>query len=291
MGRSNRRTRTPVRRPAGTENALTSPAALREELEDVRIIDFRWYLDDAGKGRRAYEAGHIPGAVFVDLEDVTGDSPLHAGGRHPLPTRAQFERAMRRAAVDAGTRVVVYDDAGGSVAARLWWLLRIHGHEDVSVLDGGIQAWGDDLETGTNVYEDGDFVAEQADLTDVLGYDDVAKLGSDAVLLDVRGGERYRGETEPVDPIAGHIPGARNTFWQEFVLDGTAIASTAELRRRFDDLDLEAGKVVVYCGSGVVACQTKLALERAGLGPVRIYAGGWSDWSNHPGAAVATGDE
>lgn len=287
MGRSNRRTRTPVRRPAGAENALTSAAALRAELDDVRVIDFRWYLDDASKGRREYEAGHIPGAVFVDLEDVTGQG----AGRHPLPSRERFERSMREAAVDRGNRVVVYDDAGGSVAARLWWLLRIHGHTDVSVLDGGIQAWGDDLETGTNVYEEGDFFADEPDLSDVLSYEDVSKLGSDVTILDVRGGERYRGEVEPIDPIAGHVPGARNAFWQDFVMDGIAIASTADLRKRFETLGVEPGKVVVYCGSGVVACQTKLALERAGFGPVRIYAGGWSDWSNRRGAKVATGDD
>ncbi len=286
-GSQGKRQRAPVRRSAGADNALTTAAALREELGDVRVIDFRWSLDDAGKGRREYEAGHIPGAVFVDLEDVTGEGT----GRHPLPSRAKFERAMRRAAVDRGTRVVVYDDAGGSVAARLWWLLRIHGHDDVSVLDGGIQSWVGDLETGTNVYDEGDFVADPADLSDVLTYDDMAKLGPDVAILDVRNPERYRGEAEPVDPVAGHIPGAKNAFWQEFVLDGTGIASTAELRKRFDPLDLDAGKVVVYCGSGVVACQTKLALERAGLGPVRIYAGGWSDWSNRRGADVATGDE
>jgi thiosulfate/3-mercaptopyruvate sulfurtransferase len=274
-----------------SSNTLISADELARELDDVHVIDFRWYLDDASKGRRSYEAGHVPGAVFVDLEDVTGEAPVHTGGRHPLPSREQLEHAMRRAGVDRSTRVVVYDDAGGSVAARLWWLLKIHGHDRVRVLDGGIQAWEEGLETGNNVVAEGDFVADDPDLSEVVTYDDMSKLGDDAVLVDVRGGERYRGESEPVDPIAGHVPGAKNAFWQEFVMDEGKLASPDELRARFEKLGVSEGNAVVYCGSGVVASQTKLALEQAGLGPVRIYAGGWSDWSNRPGAAVATGDE
>jgi thiosulfate/3-mercaptopyruvate sulfurtransferase len=271
---------------ASTSSLITADE-LREQLDDVRVIDMRWYLDDATKGRREYEAGHIPGAVFVDLEEITGGE---GAGRHPLPSREQFERAMRRAGVGRNNRVVVYDDAGGSVAGRLWWLLRTHGHDDVGVLDGGIQSWGSDLETGTNITEEGDFVANEQDLSGVLTYDDVAQL-QDAVLLDVRAPERYRGELEPVDPIAGHVPGAKNAFWQEFVMDGGKLASPDELRARFEKLGVKDGNAVVYCGSGVVACQTALALERAGLGPVRIYAGGWSDWSTREGAEIATGEE
>ena len=273
-------------RSSNATSALISADELRDVLDDVRVLDFRWYLDDATKGRREYEAGHVPGAVFVDLEDVTGEGH----GRHPLPDRERFESAMRQAGVERSTRVVVYDDAGGSVAARLWWLLKIHGHDRVQVLDGGIGSWTDGLETGTNVVQPGDFTADDPDLSDVVTYDDVTKLGDDSVVIDVRGGERYRGETEPVDPIAGHVPGAKNAFWQEFVMDEGRIASPDELRARFGKLGVTEGNAVVYCGSGVVACQTKLALEGAGLGPVRIYAGGWSDWSNRPGAAVATGD-
>ena len=268
-------------------DALIGADDLRRVLADVRVIDFRWYLDDAGKGRRAYEAGHVPGAVFVDLDEVTGVGH----GRHPLPSPEGFERAMRRAGVDRESRVVVYDDAGGSVAARLWWLLQIHGHDRVQVLDGGIQAWDGGLESGTNAVPEGDFVADDPDLSEVVSYEEMATLGEGDVVLDVRGGERYRGEVEPVDPIAGHVPGAKNAFWQEFVMQDGRIASADELRARFARLGVDEGNAVVYCGSGVVACQTKLALERAGLGPVRIYAGGWSDWSNRPGAEVATGDE
>jgi thiosulfate/3-mercaptopyruvate sulfurtransferase len=287
MGRSSSR----------SSSALISADELHNELHRVRIIDFRWYLDDAAKGRREYEIGHIPAAVFVDLEDVTGEGP----GRHPLPTRSQFQGAMRRAGVIRDARVVVYDDAGGSVAARLWWLLRAFGHPNVSVLDGGIQAWEGVLETGTVEKPLGDFVASEPDLSSVVTYEEVLGGFEDAVVLDVRAGERYRGEVEPVDPIAGHVPGAKNAFWQEFVMDAGGsggsppgqgkIASPDELRARFGKLGVGEGNAVVYCGSGVVASQTVLALEEAGLAPVRIYAGGWSDWSNRPGAPVATGDE
>ena len=273
-------------------SALITADELRDVLDDVRVLDFRWYLGEPERGQEEYEAGHVPGAVFVDLEDVTGETKVSGeGGRHPLPTRAQFESAMRRAGVERSTRVVAYDDAGGSVAARLWWLLKIHGHDRVQVLDGGIQSWTDGVEQGTNAVEPGDFEADDPDLSDVLTYDEMTKLGDDSVIVDVRGGERYRGDTEPIDPIAGHVPGAKNAFWQQFLMDDGKIASPDELRARFEKLGVSEGNAVIYCGSGVVACQTKLALEGAGLGPVRIYAGGWSDWSNRPGAKVATGDD
>ncbi len=255
---------------------------------DVRIVDLRWYLDDHTKGRRAYEAGHIPGAAFVDVErDITG---VAGAGRHPLPTREQFEAAMRRAGVSAGDRIVIYDDASGSVAARLWWLLRIHGHDAAAVLDGGIGAWDLALDRGVEEPPLGDFVAQDADLSAVLTYENVVALDEETALLDVRAPERFRGEVEPVDPIAGHVPGASNAFWMETLLaeDGTFLPPE-ELRDRLLGVGARGGETIVYCGSGVVAPQTLLALEVAGLGPVRIYAGGWSDWSNRPGAEIATG--
>jgi thiosulfate/3-mercaptopyruvate sulfurtransferase len=274
-----------VRDPS--HNPLYSADDLAAQLDFV-LIDFRWHLDDAAKGRRAYEEGHIPGAVFVDLAEVTGSS---GPGRHPLPERERFERAMRKAGVGRRTRVVVYDDAGGSVAARLWWLLRIHGHSEVFVLDGGIQAWEGEVETGIAAHDPGDFVAREADLSSILTYDEVAKLGEEIVVLDVRAPERYRGEVEPVDPVAGHIPGAKNAFWQETVMDEGTFASPETLRARLEALGVEDGKVVVYCGSGVVACQTLLALERADIRGARVYSGGWSDWSTRDDAPVATGDQ
>ncbi len=253
--------------------------------EDLRVIDFRWYL--VGKrGREEYLAGHIPGAVFVDLDDVTGEGP----GRHPLPTREQFQSAMRTAGVSAGTKVVAYDDAGGSVAARLWFLLRWFGHERQAVLDGGLQGWGGPLETASTEVSLGDFTAAQPDRSRVLSFEDVVKHRGVPV-IDARAGERYRGETEPVDPKAGHIPGARSAPFAGNLDEGGRFKSSTELRERYEELgvDPEEG-AVVYCGSGVNACHDLLAMELAGVKNVRLYEGSWSDWSNRD-APVATGSE
>ena len=250
---------------------------------DLRVIDFRWYL--SGKsGRTEYLRGHIPGAVFVDLEDVTGEGP----GRHPLPSRGEFEAAMRAAGVSARTRVVTYDGSGGSVAARLWYLLRLFGHPAQAVLDGGIQAWGGPLEEGEVEVSRGDFVAQPPDTSRIVDFEDVVALGGVPV-IDSRAGERYRGETEPIDPKKGHIPGARNAPFTGN-LDGQGrFKSKEELQRRFSELGIEKGEgVVVYCGSGVNACHNLLALELAGITDGRLYAGSWSDWS-HRDAPVATG--
>jgi thiosulfate/3-mercaptopyruvate sulfurtransferase len=252
---------------------------------DLRVIDFRWYLLGK-KGRDEYLAGHIPGAVFVELDDVTGVG----GGRHPLPTAAQFEGAMRSAGVSRDTRVVVYDDVGGSVAARLWFLLRWYGHGAQAVLDGGLQAWAGPLEEGDVEAARGAFEARPSDRSRILDFEDVAGL-KDAPLLDSRVGERYRGETEPIDPKAGHIPGARSAPFAGNLREDGRFKSKEELRERFRELGVEGGeKVVVYCGSGVNACHNLLALELAGITDARLYAGSWSDWSNRD-APVATGSE
>src|SRR5436309_10421662 len=166
---------------------------LRKHLRDggVRVIDFRWYLQGRN-GRDEYERGHLPGAVFVDLEDVTG---REGAGRHPLPTTSQFEREMRRAGVDPNTKVVAYDDAGGSIAARLWFLLGLFGHRTQAVLDGGLPAWEGPLETTVPRVELGDFEAKPPDLSRILGFEDVRRRGA-VPLIDARAAERYRGETE-----------------------------------------------------------------------------------------------
>ncbi len=250
---------------------------------DLRVIDFRWYLSGK-KGRDEYLAGHIPGAVFVELDDVTGEG----AGRHPLPTVKQFEDEMRRGGVSAGTRVVVYDDTGGSVAARLWYLLRAHGHREQAVLDGGLKAWSGPLEEGEVEAARGDFAARPLDRARILDYDAVVALAG-VPLLDSRAGERYRGETEPVDPKAGHIPGALSAPFVGNLREDGRFKSTAELRERFRELGVVGGEgAVVYCGSGVNACHNLLALELAGITDARLYAGSWSDWS-HRDAPVATG--
>jgi thiosulfate/3-mercaptopyruvate sulfurtransferase len=256
----------------------------------LRVIDLRWYLDGR-PGRAAYEAGHIPGAVFVDLDrEITGHG--EGGGRHPLPSRQQFEVAMRQAGLGRGSRAVVYDDQGGFSAGRLWWLLRYFGHPDVALLDGGLAAWPGDLSAETARYPHGDFVASPPREESKLDFEELVKAADDLVLLDARSGPRYRGEVEPLDPKAGHIPAARIAPWQANLDDNQRFLEAGALRRRFQNLGVRAGSdAVAYCGSGVSACHNLLALEIAGLSGARLYPGSWSDWSRRPDAPVATGGE
>jgi thiosulfate/3-mercaptopyruvate sulfurtransferase len=256
---------------------------------DVRVVDLRWYLDGRS-GRAAYDAGHVPGAVFVDLNAISGHEP--ARGRHPLPEPAVFEAAMRAAGVGRDTAVVVYDDAGGSVAARLWWLLRYFGHDRAAVLDGGIQAWPGELSTEAERPPAGDFSAAAPRDELKLEYEDVRRLPAGTLLLDARAGERYRGETEPVDPVGGHIPGARNAPASGNLGGDRRFRSPEELRQRYEALGAGVDRdVVVYCGSGVSACHDLLAMELAGLTGARLYPGSWSEWTAHADAPVATGEE
>lgn len=276
---------------------LVSPEWLRHHLNDrdLRIVDFRWYLVGQ-QGRDAYLRGHIPGAIFVDLDAVTGKE---GGGRHPLPTQKQFEQEMRVAGISSGTKVVVYDDAGGSTAARLWFLLRWFGHDAQAVLDAGLQAWGEPLETTVPIIPPGNFKARAPDRAAILDFAKVRKLseaspanvGSKPVLLDGRVAERYSGETEPIDPKAGHIPGARSAPWIDNLDAEARFKAKEELRKRFAELGVdETNGAIVYCGSGVNACHNLLALELAGLSNTRLYAGSWSDWAHHD-APVATGPD
>ena len=275
---------------------LVSPDWLREHSadKDLRIVDFRWYL--AGRqGRDAYLGGHIPGAVFVDLDAVTGKGP----GRHPLPAKQQFQDEMRRAGISDSTRVVVYDDAGGSIAARLWFLLGWFGHGAQAVLDSGLQGWGQPLEVEVPAVPAGNFKARAPQRSRILDFEQVSRLskggrggaGARRVLIDARVGERYRGEHEPIDPKKGHIPGAVSAPWIDNLDADARFKSPEELRRRYEALGVDGKNgAVVYCGSGVNACHDLLALELAGLSDVRLYEGSWSDWSSRD-APVATGDK
>jgi len=254
---------------------------------DLRIIDFRWYLDGRS-ARAAYDAGHIPGAVFVDLAEVTADS---GPGRHPIPTAKQFAGAMAAAGVNKQTRVAVYDDAGGSIAARLWWLLRHFGHRQAAVLDGGLQAWTGELSTEPVEPPAGDFQAIETP-GEVVDRKAVRERAAETILLDARAGERYRGESEPVDPRAGHIPGALNAPWLENLRPDGRLLSPAELRAHYRHLGVkDGGTVIVHCGSGVTACHHVLAMEVSGLKQPRLYEGSWSDWSSQPDLPAATGPE
>ena len=269
---------------------IVPPEWLRERLGEpgLRVVDLRWYLDGRS-GRAAYESGHIPGAVFVDLDEISGEK---GAGRHPLPSREGFEAAIREAGVGEDDRVVVYDDAGGSVAGRLWWLLRAFGHEAGAVLDGGIQAWGQPLDTKPEKPARGDFKAREPTWSDVVFYEQVRRGEANGVLLDARAGSRYRGEEEPVDPKAGHIPGARSAPWQGNLGPDGRYLPPERLRERFGNLGVQKGSdAILYCGSGVSTIQNLIALELAGLAGARVYAGSWSDWVSHEDAPVATGPD
>lgn len=269
---------------------LVSAEWLQEHFRDpdVTVIDFRWYLLDRN-GRDEYLRGHIPGAVFVDLAAVTGAASKTNRGRHPLPANWQLQDEMQKAGVGEATKVVVYDDAGGSVASRLWFLLGWFGHGAQAVLDGGLQAWRGPIATGSESPPlRGAFRSKPPDRTRILEFEAVQQLEG-VPLLDARAGDRYRGEREPVDPKAGHIPGALSAPWSDNLGPDDRFKSPAELRTRFTELGADNG-AVLYCGSGVNATHDLLAMEIAGLSGGRLYAGSWSDWSNRD-APVATGKD
>jgi thiosulfate/3-mercaptopyruvate sulfurtransferase len=258
---------------------------------DSTVLDVRWELGwPPGAGRERYLEGHIPGAAFVDLETALAGPPGE-GGRHPLPSSEVFGEAMRAAGVSADRPVVVYDGATSMAAARAWWLLRYFGHPRVSVLDGGFSGWlaaGHAIERGAVAVEPGDFVplAGGMPLLDAAGAASVADSG---VLLDARAGERYRGEHEPIDPVAGHIPGAVNVPGTELLRLEGGLLDAEGLRERFARAGVRDGVPVgAYCGSGVVAALEVLALEVAGV-DAALYVGSWSDWIRDPSRPVATG--
>jgi len=277
---------------------LVSANELAELIHDeaVRVVDVRWRLSVPGgrsqpDGREEYLQGHIPGAVFADLESELTRHGRPDEGRHPLPSTAQVQDAARRWGLNDGDVVVTYDDAGGLPAARAWWLLRQGGLE-VRVLDGGWQAWkdaGGDVESGSVEYSPG--MVTLADVSaDSLTIDEAAAFPASGVLLDVRAPERFRGETEPLDPIAGHIPGAVNLPTGKHVADDGTLRDLATLKKNFADVGIADGTpVAAYCGSGITAAHTALVLAEAGI-DAKIFHGSWSEWSNTPGRPVATGE-
>jgi len=284
------------------------------------LLDVRWALGGP-PGIDSYCKGHLPGAVYVDLDSDLAGPPGGAGGRHPLPAADDFSAAMRRAGVRAGHPVVVYDDGDSTIAARAWWTLRYFGHDQVRVLDGGFRAWaaaGQPVTVAEPEVAAGDFSAVPGRLP-VLSAAEAAALARSGVLLDARPGERYRGETEPVDPVAGHIPGAVSAPTRANVGPDGRFLPAAELRERFAGLGVPVGQpdvspgarsgtspgapasaspavaagsvaVGAYCGSGVTAAHEVLALELAGV-PASLYVGSWSGWAADPGHPVATGPE
>ena len=267
---------------------LISAAWLLENHRNpnVRIVDTRFVLGKPDAGRDAYAGGHIPGAVFADLErDLSAQpQPDRRGGRHPLPTIANLEESLSKMGISNGQHVVAYDD-GGFYAAHFWWMLRYLGHDEVSVLNGGLPAWTGPLETAANHFS-GNFQANPRSemLVDAAYVRD--REGSSA-LIDSRAPERFRGDVEPLDWKAGHIPGAINKDWSSSLEKGHFKPGEAQLERFKDVLD--AAEVIVYCGSGVSAGANMLALELAGIQGAKFYAGSWSDWASDNARPIATG--
>jgi thiosulfate/3-mercaptopyruvate sulfurtransferase len=274
--------------------SLVSAEELRASLDGAggavppTVLDVRWQLGRTD-GHEQYLAGHLPGAAYVDLATDLADPP-GTGGRHPLPEPDRFAAAMRRCGVTAGRPVVVYDDWSGMAAARAWWLLRHHGHRDVRLLDGGWSWWRDSggpVEVGEHRAVTGDFRADPGHLP-VVDADGAARVAAVGVLLDARAPERFRGEVEPVDPVAGHIPGAVNLPAADNVADGR-FRPLGELAERYAAATA-AGEVAAYCGSGVNATHDLLVLHELGH-EAALYPGSWSSWVTDPDRPVAVGDD
>jgi thiosulfate/3-mercaptopyruvate sulfurtransferase len=273
----------------GDDDAMSDPlisASDLARLADVTVLDVRYRIGGPG-GPEEYSAGHVPGAAYVDLDTALAGPP-GPRGRHPLPEPEVFGEAMRVAGVSNDRPVVVYDDWEGRAAARCWWLLRFHGHADVRVLDGGWAAWrraGGEVETGAWVPVRGTFTVDPGHLA-VLETDEVLSFAAEHTLIDARAPERYRGEVEPVDPVAGHIPGAVNLPTTRNLGDDGTFLAPEQLRALYTEILREQGdEVAAYCGSGVTAAHDVLAL--AGI-DAALYPGSWSEWVADPSRPVAT---
>ncbi len=270
---------------------------LRDEPDAVVLCDCSFDLADHGAGRRAYEAGHIDGAVYMPLEDVLSGAKTGRNGRHPLPDREALAAHMATLGVSGTTQVVAYDAADGMYAARLWFLMRWLGHAAVAVLDGGLAGWraaGRPVEASPpRARPRGDLVARSS-LVPTVDYDAVKAVGAsgERLIVDARAPDRFRGENETLDPIGGHIPGARNRFFRDNLTRNGRFKAPEVLRAEFTALfgDRPATETVAQCGSGVTACHNLLAMEVAGLHGAALYPGSWSEWSAQPGAPVARGE-
>lgn len=272
--------------------------AERQGSAPLVILDCSFDLSDPAAGRRAYEAGHVPGALYVDLESTLSGLKTGKNGRHPLPTKDAFVQAMAALGLNDDTQVVAYDNAGSMYASRLWWMLRWVGHYSAAVLDGGLDAW---KRSGQPLSSDipalaikGRFSLRPA-LVGTIDYEGVkANLETqEKLVVDARAPDRFRGENETLDPIGGHIPGAKNRLFRDNLSTDGRFKSPAQLRQEFEALTggRSADKVISQCGSGVTACHNLLAMEVAGLKGATLYSGSWSEWCSQPNAPIAKGAE
>lgn len=273
--------------------SLVAPEWLVQHLDQVALVDVRWYMDGRS-GQDEYHRGHLPGAVWIDLDrelSAPAAAPGQPGGRHPLPEPADFAAAMSRLGISNGTPVVAYDDVYGSRAARLWWMLRALG-ESAAVLDGGIAAWSGELTTGVPTPAPGVFDVTPWPPERIVDGDDVAaRIGTEGVvMLDARSAERFRGEENPIDNRFGHIPGARSAPWDDNVdVEIGRTQSANRLDARFRELGAHAAdEIILSCGSGVTACHNALMLDQLGI-DARLYVGSWSEWGGDPDRPLETG--
>ena len=282
-------------------NTLVSITDLAAHRDDARwvVLDCRHDLVDPGAGRTAFTAGHIPGARFAaidtDLSDKTASTDGTFRGRHPLPQRAAFMDTLRNWGIDDSTQIVAYDAQGGMFAARLWWMLRWVGHARVAVLDGGLPAWmaaGLPVSTGPEIAPAArGNLEDRPSLTSTVQAQDIfADVGTgERTVIDARAPDRFRGENETLDPVGGHIPGARNRFFKDNLQDDGRFKPAAELRAAFGALVSDPTTAIMQCGSGVTACHNLLAMEIAGLPGAALYPGSWSEWCADETRPVATG--
>lgn len=278
---------------------LIAPADLHAHLDDPdwAVVDCRFSLSDPVRGRQDYRKAHIPGAIYAHLnDDLSGKVVRGKTGRHPLPEPEVFAETLSMWGIGDGMQVVAYDDMGGGIAARLWWMLRWLGHDAVAVLDGGFPAWqaaGYSTRSGEEAREPRPFTSHPRPelIADVQAVDTM-RTDPSCRLLDARAAARYRGAVEPIDPVAGHIPGAISASFGDNLDDEGRFLPIEYLRERFSGLlgDVPVARSVVYCGSGVTAAHDALALAHAGLGLPRLYPGSWSEWIIDPERPVATGE-
>ena len=277
----------------GMPQPVVGAAWLAEHLGDVRLVDSRWYLDGRS-GRAAYERGHLPGAIWVDLDRDLAGPPSPDAGRHPLPSPQNFAATMSRLGIGDDTSVVIYDDARGSIAARLWWMLRMHDHH-VAVLDGGIDTWRGDFAVGWHSCRPAAFTARPWPAARLVDADqiEVIRQRRNALVLDARSAARYAHGDPSIDPRPGHIPGARSAPWVDNLRTDGTMLDRAALRERFTALGAADAEIIACsCGSGVTACHDLLALELAGFGDTtRLYPGSWSQWGADPRRDAAVGPD